>query len=324
MGLAPAPSPPSGRPPPTLPRCVSLSATPGPDWLLGPPLRAADSRRPQRRRGRSSSCVSPCAAGRGPVLLNPSLPLLHRLSPASPGERRRRSSESLLQRDPTSARASSRRRRLLRVCRSQKRTRADLAGSDPHHRLGLGWILGVAFAETLTRLVPLAQGLSHIRCCGSPRASSPHRLATMQLPPARGCHQRAPRRTVTSNPAPMPGTPPRTGRTRRKSRSVGNRPGLKYLPSVRLHSRTENRLKSLVRRFAPPSPARAAEGCSALSHLLARRGAPPWRLWRFGGAAPICQREAADRGIGPILARLRRSERENWPWLKKCKARSVW
>ena len=51
--------------------------------------------------------------------------------------------------------------------------------------------------------------LTFVRCCGSPRASSPHRLATMQLPPARGCYQLAPRRTFTSNPMPMPGTPSR-------------------------------------------------------------------------------------------------------------------
>jgi len=77
----------------------------------------------------------------------------------------------------------------------------------PHYRPGLDWILGVAFVDTLTRPVRLAQRFTFVRCCGSPRASSPHRLATMQLPPARGCYQPAPRRTFTSNPVPMPGTP---------------------------------------------------------------------------------------------------------------------
>src|SRR5271155_2315443 len=44
----------------------------------------------------------------------------------------------------------------------------------PQYRPGLEWILGVAFAYTLTRPVRLAQGLPFVRCCGSPRASSPH------------------------------------------------------------------------------------------------------------------------------------------------------
>src|SRR4051795_5624948 len=88
----------------------------------------------------------------------------------------------------------------------------------PHYRPGLGWILGVAFEDTLTRPVRLAQGVTSVRCCGSPRASSPHGLAApglaspdgipcVQLPPARGCYQLAPQRTFTSNPVPMPGTP---------------------------------------------------------------------------------------------------------------------
>src|SRR5208283_4252512 len=92
--------------------------------------------------------------------------------------------------------------------------------SRPHYRPGLEWILGVAFPYTLTRPVRLAQGLPFVRCCGSPRASSPHGLTApapashdgeycVQLPPARGCYHLAPRRTFTSNPVPMPGTPGR-------------------------------------------------------------------------------------------------------------------
>src|ERR1700735_4663778 len=88
----------------------------------------------------------------------------------------------------------------------------------PKYRSGLGWILGVAFEDTLTRPVRLAQGFTCVRCCGSPRASSPHGLTApalashdgshcVQLPPARGCYQLAPQRTFTSNPVPMPGTP---------------------------------------------------------------------------------------------------------------------
>src|SRR5271157_4500207 len=87
----------------------------------------------------------------------------------------------------------------------------------PQYRPGLEWILGVAFAYTLTRPVRLAQGLPFVRCCGSPRASSPHGLTApapvshdgddcVQLPLARGCYHLAPRRTFTSNPVPMPGT----------------------------------------------------------------------------------------------------------------------
>src|SRR6202041_3627165 len=89
--------------------------------------------------------------------------------------------------------------------------------SRPQYRSGLGWILGVAFEDTLTRPVRLAQGFTCVRCCGTPRASSPHDLTApalashdgrdcVQLPLARGCYHLAPRRTFTSNPVPMPGT----------------------------------------------------------------------------------------------------------------------
>src|SRR5271163_1079520 len=89
--------------------------------------------------------------------------------------------------------------------------------SRPHYRSGPEWILGVAFEDTLTRPARLAQGFTSVRCCGAPRASSPHGLAApalasrdgkdcVQLPPARGCYHLAPRRTFTSNPVPMPGT----------------------------------------------------------------------------------------------------------------------
>src|SRR3984957_11932703 len=79
--------------------------------------------------------------------------------------------------------------------------------SRPQYRSGLGWILGVAFEDTLTRPVRLAQGFTCVRCCGTPRASFPHdRRDFVQLPLARGCYHLAPRRTFTSNPVPMPGT----------------------------------------------------------------------------------------------------------------------
>src|ERR1700726_2792813 len=91
--------------------------------------------------------------------------------------------------------------------------------SRPQYRSGLGWILGVAFEDTLTRPVRLAQGFTCVRCCGTPRASSPHDLTApalashdgrdcVQLPLARGCYHLAPRRTFTSNPVPSPGPRP--------------------------------------------------------------------------------------------------------------------
>src|SRR5271156_238667 len=90
--------------------------------------------------------------------------------------------------------------------------------SRPHYHSGLGWILGVAFEDTLTRPARLAQGFTCVRCCGSPRASSPHGLTApapashdgeycVQVPPARRWYHLAPRRTFPSNPVPMPGTP---------------------------------------------------------------------------------------------------------------------
>src|SRR5271163_2782388 len=106
--------------------------------------------------------------------------------------------------------------------------------SRPHYHSGLEWILGVAFEDTLTRPARLAQGFTHVRCCGSPRASSPHGLSApalashdgrdcVQLPPARGCYHLAPRRTFTSNPVPMPGTPSSLRSSQRRSRSIGGR-----------------------------------------------------------------------------------------------------
>ena len=45
-----------------------------------------------------------------------------------------------------------------------------------HYRPSLGWILGVAFEGTLTRPARPAQEFTCVRCCSSPRASSPHGL----------------------------------------------------------------------------------------------------------------------------------------------------
>src|ERR1700684_1276018 len=95
-------------------RLVSTTPVPGPLVFL---LLALCSRKP-RRSDASEGLAAPPPEGlsantrfncRGPVFLNPSLPLLYRLSPAS----------LLIRRDPTSAWASTRRRCLLRVYRSR-------------------------------------------------------------------------------------------------------------------------------------------------------------------------------------------------------------
>ena len=109
-GLSPPPPRPSVRPLPVLPCCAPRSAAPGPDWLrslpssssrlvsatpaLGPLvfLRFALCSRKLRRSDASEGSAFPPPEGlsantklncRGPVFLNPSPPLLRRLSPAS-------------------------------------------------------------------------------------------------------------------------------------------------------------------------------------------------------------------------------------------------
>src|ERR1700726_4231552 len=79
--------------------------------------------------------------------------------------------------------------------------------SRPHYLSDLGWILGVAFEGTLTRSARPAQGFTCVRCCSTPKASSPSGLAAVHLPSACGCYQLAPQRTCTSYPGSMPGTP---------------------------------------------------------------------------------------------------------------------
>jgi putative transposase len=44
--------------------------------------------------------------------------------------------------------------------------------SRAYYRLGPGWILGIAFEDTLTRPVRLASGFTFVRCCGSPSAET--------------------------------------------------------------------------------------------------------------------------------------------------------
>jgi hypothetical protein len=49
--------------------------------------------------------------------------------------------------------------------------------SRPHYRSDLGWILGIAFLGTLTRSARPVRGFTFVRCCSTPKASSPHGLA---------------------------------------------------------------------------------------------------------------------------------------------------
>jgi len=66
------------------------------------------------------------------------------------------------------------------------------------------------------RSVPrFASGFFPTRPHGASGLPSHDVIHCVQLPPARGCYQLAPRRTYTSNPVPMPGTPPHQPRRHR-------------------------------------------------------------------------------------------------------------
>src|SRR5580700_6622293 len=94
-------------------RLASTTPVPGPVVFLPLALCNRKSRRSDASEGDGvplpeGLSANPKVSCRGPVFLNPSLPWLRRLSPAS----------TLLRRDPTSEWASSRRRCLLRVYRA--------------------------------------------------------------------------------------------------------------------------------------------------------------------------------------------------------------
>jgi hypothetical protein len=72
-----------------------------------------------------------------------------------------------------------------------------------HYRPSLGWNLGVAFEGTLTRLRWPVQEFTCVRCCGSPRASSPHGLAA----PASRVSRRTMLRAVASGSRLLPTRP---------------------------------------------------------------------------------------------------------------------
>jgi hypothetical protein len=72
-----------------------------------------------------------------------------------------------------------------------------------HYRPSLGWTLGVAFEGTLTRLGWPVQEFTRVRCCGSPRASSPHGLTA----PASRVSRRTMLRAVASGSRLLPTRP---------------------------------------------------------------------------------------------------------------------
>jgi hypothetical protein len=72
-----------------------------------------------------------------------------------------------------------------------------------HYRLSLGWTSGVAIGGSLTRLNRPVQEFTCVRCCGSPRASSPHGLAA----PASRVSRRTMLRAVASGSRLLPTRP---------------------------------------------------------------------------------------------------------------------
>jgi hypothetical protein len=201
-------------------RAVSTTPVPGPLVFL---LLALCSRK-LRRSDASEGSVVPPPEGlsantrlscRGPVFLNPSLPLLHRLSPAS----------ALLRRDPTSAWASAGRRCLLPAYRLGYQAHARRG--DPHGPMqtsqgkdtgctaapvpntaptSVGFWASRSLARSPDRPGLLRASLSFAAAARlglPPHTASQH----VQLPSACGCYQLAPQRTCTSYPGSMPGTP---------------------------------------------------------------------------------------------------------------------
>jgi hypothetical protein len=73
-------------------------------------------------------------------------------------------------------------------------------------QLSLDWTLGVAYGGTLTRLNQPAQEFTRVRCCGSPRTSSPHGLAA----PASRVSRRTMLRAVASGSRLLPTRPVNT------------------------------------------------------------------------------------------------------------------
>jgi len=137
----------------------------------------------------------------------------------------------------------------------------------PHYRPGLGWILGVAFVDTLTRPVRLAQGFTFVRCCGAPRASSPHGLAA----PGPASHDGISLRAVASG-----------------SRLLPTRPAKDFHLQSSAHARHTYALPQA------PEPESSLILIVADSHVDCR--AAPWR-WNASGSARSVKHSLTWRGL---------------------------
>ncbi len=232
-----------GRPLPALPCCAPLSAALPPNWLLTPHLRAADWYRPYRCRGLSSSCSSLCAAESFALRMRP---MAHSCRPPK-GCRRAQGSIAVVPSFSIHlSLCSTGFHRLHRyyeeirlllglrpvvVASFRSTAHADPNRSPwvktldvpplppplpPRPRLDFGrrvWrhanpagsaCSGIYFRSVLR----FASGFFPTRPHGVSVIASLDGRHCVQLPPARGCYQLAPQRTFTSNPVPMPGTPP--------------------------------------------------------------------------------------------------------------------
>jgi len=246
MVLSLPPLRPSVHPLPVLPYCAPHSIAPGPDWLQMLLLRAVDWCRPRRCRGLSSSCSSLCAAGsraarmrpkawpprppkgcrrtRGSIVVVPSFSI--HLSLCSTGFHRLHCSYEeirllhghrpvVVASFGSTARADPHRPPWVRTLDVPQpplplplRPRLDFGLRVRRH----AYPADPACSGVHFRSVPrFASGFFPTRPHGASRLSSHDVANCVQLPLARGCYQLAPRRTYTSNPVPMPGTPSAAG-----------------------------------------------------------------------------------------------------------------
>jgi hypothetical protein len=163
----------------------------------------------------------------------------------------------------------------------------------PHYRPGLGWILGIAFEDTLTRPVRLAQRFTFVRCCGSPRASSPHGLAA----PGPASHDGVSLRAVASGSRLLPTRPAKdfhlqssaharhtlpTGRRLPTSFTAPQPPEgliLNLFPGIMM---TTNRVPALA--YSPPEPVQPTGTTATYRH---HRIPAPLHLGRILTCDPI-------------------------------------
>src|SRR3954449_5946101 len=178
--LALRPPQPSGRQPLVPPCCVRRSAAPARDLPRTPLPPAADRDRPPGWQDLPWFCASLCAAATGDARIRPSFPrgrplagcrrtrspidgvpsFSTHLSLCSAGFHRRHCSYEeirLLHGHRPVVVASFRSTARADPCRPPWVRTLDVPPRPPHYRPGLGWILGIAFVDTLTRPVRLAQ-----------------------------------------------------------------------------------------------------------------------------------------------------------------------